>query len=147
MIKKRIFLSKSEQDTIDFGKKVACQCAGGEIFGLIGELGAGKTTFIKGAAKGLGIKDEIISPSFVLRKEYEFKKEGIKRLIHIDLYRLAKQSGEELEFFEDVGEKQTITFIEWPKQIKFNKVKGKKYYITFIIKNNNTRTIKIEKLC
>ncbi len=87
---------------------------------LSGDLGAGKTSLIKGIAVGLGIKQKITSPTFTLMNVYEIgnKKLEIKKLIHIDTYRL-KDEKELLEIgVEDyLGRPDTICAIEWPEKI------------------------------
>lgn len=78
---------------------------------LIGELGAGKTTFIKGLGEGLGIKDEIVSPSFQLVRKYSGYKSS--KLIHIDLYRL-KSIDEILQLgWWELLEENGVTAVEW----------------------------------
>lgn len=76
---------------------------------LTGDLGAGKTTFTQGLAKGLGIQGRIKSPSYSLIKEY---RKGRLPLFHIDAYRLEGQGGEDL-YLEDYFEEQGVTVIEW----------------------------------
>lgn len=130
--------SYSEQDTYDFAKKIAVKIKArlasgdsrrsGEVFALSGNLGAGKTQFVKGLAKALGIKNHITSPTFVLMKVYPVKllrtgSAGFNRvnlqLIHIDAYRLS--SADDLKSIgvtDYLGCKNTITAIEWPERIK-----------------------------
>ena len=88
---------------------------------LSGELGAGKTSLIKGLAVGLGVKKEITSPTFTLMNVYEVKslKSKVKSLVHIDTYRL-KDEKELVEIgVEDyLGRPDTICAIEWPEKIK-----------------------------
>ena len=110
-----MIITKSEKETMTLAKKFASQLKGGEGIALIGELGAGKTVFIKGLAKGLGVKQTITSPTFVLMKIYEVnKKNKIKNLCHVDAYRL--KDGRELI---DIGltdwllKSKVITVIEW----------------------------------
>jgi tRNA threonylcarbamoyladenosine biosynthesis protein TsaE len=88
-------ITKSEKETFELGKNFSEKLKGGEVIGLIGELGAGKTVFTKGLGKGLKIKEVISSPTFVLMKIYKTKNKNIKSLIHIDAYRL--QSEKDLE--------------------------------------------------
>jgi tRNA threonylcarbamoyladenosine biosynthesis protein TsaE len=113
------YIIKTEKDTEKLAKKLAGQFKGWEIIGLIGNLGAGKTTFTQYLAKELGVKDIVNSPTFNIIKIYDIKKSNIKQLIHIDAYRL--NSPEELEvlgvneYFED---KNTITIIEWADKVK-----------------------------
>ncbi len=81
-------ISKSREETIEIGEKLAKKFKRGEVIALIGELGSGKTVLTKGIAKGLGVKDVryVNSPSFVIIKEYK----GKVPLYHFDLYRLDK---------------------------------------------------------
>src|SRR3989338_4674336 len=112
------YLTDSENQTIQLGKKIATKLKGGEVIGLVGNLGAGKTTLIKGIAKGLGIKKQITSPTFVLMKVYPTKGK-IKKLIHIDCYRV--KSAKEIEAIgatEYFGQKDTVIVIEWAEKIK-----------------------------
>ena len=77
-------ITKKEEETRKFGLKLAKKIKAGDILALIGNLGAGKTTFIQGLAKGLGIKNKITSPTFVQLKIYPASKRGIKNLYHFD---------------------------------------------------------------
>jgi len=114
------FLSASEKQTFNFAKKFSKKLIGGEIIGLIGNLGAGKTIFTNGLAAGLGIKKNITSPTFVLMKIYSVSgHKQIKLLVHLDAYRF--KSIKELiaiganEYF---NRPDTVTAIEWADKIK-----------------------------
>lgn len=93
---------------------------------LSGNLGSGKTTFIQGLAKGLGIKQRIISPTFILLREYvlknvKTKKRKNRNFYHIDLYRLENNVEEELRNLgiEEVwGKRENIVAIEWAEKVK-----------------------------
>ena len=110
---------KNLEDTKKLAQKITNNLNGGEVIALIGNLGAGKTTFTQFIAKELGVKDIVNSPTFNIMKIYDIKKSNIKQLIHIDAYRLNSQ--EELEglgvneYFES---KNTITIIEWADKVK-----------------------------
>ncbi|QHS24128.1 tRNA (adenosine(37)-N6)-threonylcarbamoyltransferase complex ATPase subunit type 1 TsaE [Virgibacillus sp. MSP4-1] len=104
--------SKSADETMAFASRLAKQLQPGDVITLEGNLGAGKTTFTKGLAKGLDIKRTVNSPTFTIIKEYE----GIYPLYHIDAYRLGDHE-EDLgldEYFEGDG----ITVVEWAKFIE-----------------------------
>ena len=75
----------SSEDMISFGQELGNSLKGGEVIELIGDVGAGKTTFTKGLAKSLGITDEIQSPTFTISRVYEGTKNN---LVHYDFYRL-----------------------------------------------------------
>jgi tRNA threonylcarbamoyladenosine biosynthesis protein TsaE len=112
-------ITKSEKETFELGKNFAKKLKGGEVIGLVGNLGAGKTVFTKGLGKGLKIKEVISSPTFVLMKIYKTKNKNIKSLIHIDAYRL--QSEKDLEIIgiaEYLNKKDNVIIIEWPEKIK-----------------------------
>ena len=109
-------ITNNEQQTIDFGKKFSKKLKGGEVNLLIGDLGAGKTTFVKGVAEGLGIKKHVTSPTFVLLKVYAVKsqKSNVKSLIHIDTYRgLSEEDLENIGAIEYFERKDTVSFVEW----------------------------------
>lgn len=111
--------TRSTEETKQLGTEFASQLQGGDIVCLQGDLGAGKTTFVKGLAQGLGIKEEMTSPTFTLMNTHPVHGHAsIKRLVHIDTYRL-KSENELLEIgVEDyLGQPGVITLIEWPEKI------------------------------
>jgi len=137
------FFSTSEKQTLDFAKNFSKELTGGEIIGLIGDLGAGKTVFTKGLAAGLGVKKNISSPTFVLMKIYPVvNHQKIKLLVHIDAYRI--KSAEDLiaiganEYFK---RSDAITVIEWADKIK--KILPKKTRLITIAYKNSSRVIKL----
>lgn len=101
----------SETEMKDFGAQLGAQLRGGEVIQLIGDVGAGKTTLVKGIAKGLAVDDEVQSPSFTLSRVYEARDN--LRLVHYDFYRLTDAGIMALEVAEDIQDPQTITIIEW----------------------------------
>lgn len=107
------YLTFSEKETRELGKKLAATLHG--VIALSGELGAGKTTFVQGFAKGLGIKEKIISPTFVLIRQHKIPKTK-KMLYHIDLYRL--EDFEELGLKELTDNPNNIVLIEWAEKVK-----------------------------
>ncbi|GAA0496704.1 tRNA (adenosine(37)-N6)-threonylcarbamoyltransferase complex ATPase subunit type 1 TsaE [Salinibacillus aidingensis] len=104
--------SKSADETMAFASRLAKQLQPGDVITLEGNLGAGKTTFTKGLAKGLNIKRTVNSPTFTIIKEYE----GVYPLYHIDAYRL--EDHEEDLGFDEYFEGDGITVVEWAKFIK-----------------------------
>jgi tRNA threonylcarbamoyladenosine biosynthesis protein TsaE len=94
-------------------RRIAATVAGalrlGDVVALTGELGAGKTCFVQGAAAALGISDRVTSPSFVLRREYQ----GRMPVLHLDVYRLSTLQ-EVLDIgYEEALDRDWVTFIEW----------------------------------
>ena len=76
----------SLEDMLAFGQKIATRLQGGEVLELVGDVGAGKTTFTKGLALGLGVQGTVQSPTFTISREYETS--SAIRLVHYDFYRL-----------------------------------------------------------
>lgn len=106
------FVTNSAEETEELGKSLATLLEPGNVLTLEGDLGAGKTTFTKGIAKGLGINRTVNSPTFTLVKEYE----GRIPLYHMDVYRL-ENSDEDIGFDEYFNGKG-ITVIEWASIIE-----------------------------
>ncbi|MCX6722100.1 MAG: tRNA (adenosine(37)-N6)-threonylcarbamoyltransferase complex ATPase subunit type 1 TsaE [Candidatus Staskawiczbacteria bacterium] len=89
------------------------------VLGLHGNLGAGKTTFLQGFAKGLKIKDKVLSPTFVIQKRFKIKDRNFKNFYHIDCYRLKDHKDmSALDFKEIISDPENIIAIEWPGKIK-----------------------------
>ena len=116
---KKIFTTNSEKETLTLGEILAKTLTGGEVIALTGNLGAGKTVFTKGLAKGLGVKAIVNSPTFVLMKIYPIKNKTIKQLIHVDCYRLNNQEQiEEIGLIPYFNQPDTVMVIEWAEKIK-----------------------------
>ena len=112
-------ITKNEKEALNFAKNFAKTLKGGEIIGLSGNLGAGKTIFAKGIAQGLNIKNNINSPTFVLMKVYDAPGKIIKKLVHIDAYRL--KNPEDLKAIgalDYMQREDTLTLIEWIENIE-----------------------------
>lgn len=139
-MKKYIF--KSPEETKKFALEYAKNFPGG-IIALSGELGTGKTTFTQGFAKGLGIKDKIISPTFVLQRQHQIP-DSKKILYHIDLYRLDNSAD-----FNNLGLKDLmknsndIVLIEWAEKARIILPKDT-IWIYFKQINLNTREVSLE---
>ena len=87
------------------------------IVALSGDLGAGKTAFVKGVAKALGVKEHVTSPTFVIMKLYDLEGQTFKKLVHIDAYRLKGEHHlKVLGWHELVSKPENLIFIEWPEQ-------------------------------
>lgn len=105
------FLSHSAEETFAFAKRVADKLKGGEIILLNGDLGAGKTTFTKGLARALGVKETVTSPTFTYVKEYD----GRLTLYHFDMYRVS-DADEVYELgLEEYFYKGGVVIVEWNK--------------------------------
>jgi tRNA threonylcarbamoyladenosine biosynthesis protein TsaE len=101
--------SRSAEETRALGSDLGARLAGGEVVVLCGDLGAGKTQFAKGVARGLGIQAEVLSPTFTMAARYA----GRLPLVHFDLYRVrGERELAELGFLESDDERE-VTLVEW----------------------------------
>ena len=107
-------LSHSEENTHAVALELAASLKPGDVVLISGELGAGKTTFVRGLAAGLGLDPEVVSsPTFTLIHEY---RGGRLTLYHADLYRLDKAATEDLGL-EELGVAGAVLAIEWPDRL------------------------------
>lgn len=140
-------ITKSENETFEFAKNFAKKLKGGEVIGLIGDLGAGKTVFTKGLAEGLGIKDNVSSPTFVVMKIYSTQnpKSKIQNLIHIDAYRLESENDlKNIGLDEYLNNDDCVIIVEWVDRIKKTLPKNL-VLVTIKHKQNNKRKFDIKK--
>lgn len=129
------YISKSIEDTLTIAENIESEKFENMVICLDGELGSGKTVFVKGFAKALGIEDNITSPTFNIIKEYN---SGELPLFHMDVYRL-----DEVE--EDIGirdyfKKNGVTIIEWSEMIKKD-LPEERLEINFKIIGEDTRVL------
>lgn len=111
--------SSSNDETLKIGQQIASTLVGGDILLMYGDLGAGKTTLTKGIAKGLGVDNDITSPTFTLMNMYPVDVGNIKQLVHIDTYRMEDaQELLDIGVQDYLGSPDTITIIEWPEKIE-----------------------------
>ena len=108
------FISKSEHDTEELGRRFASGLPGGTVVAMYGDLGAGKTAFVRGMARGMGLDCRVSSPTFTIVNEYLGKRE----LIHFDMYRLS--SADELFDigWEDYLARGAVCVVEWSEKVQ-----------------------------
>ena len=112
-------ITNSFLETQKFGEDFAKSLKGGEVIALYGDLGSGKTTFVQGLAKGLGIDQRIISPTFIIMRTYELTNTVVKKFYHVDLYRIETEHDVEgLGLLELMHDPQNIVVIEWPEKLE-----------------------------
>lgn len=113
-----IFRSNSEEDTIQFGEKIAEALVLGDIVALYGDLGSGKTEFVKGVCRFFGVEEIVTSPTFTIVNKYNGNRNNTPVIIyHIDLYRIEKEKElVEIGFNEYLKDKEAITLIEWSEK-------------------------------
>jgi tRNA threonylcarbamoyladenosine biosynthesis protein TsaE len=143
MIKKEVVTTSPEETKkIGFliGKK-ALKHQKMFFLSLSGDLGGGKTTFTQGFGKGLGIKDNITSPTFLVFKKYETKNDKI--FYHFDAYRIKEKDLSVLGFQEIINNKKNIIVVEWGENIK-KMLPEKSLEVHFEFKDKNTRKLIIQ---
>jgi tRNA threonylcarbamoyladenosine biosynthesis protein TsaE len=106
----RVERSGSPEETEELGESLAASLAPGDVVLVSGELGAGKTTFIRGACLELGVTDPVRSPTFVIGHRYD----GRTPVSHLDLYRLEGLEGEDPALLDDYLTPDAVSFVEWP---------------------------------
>ena len=139
------YLTRTQTETEQLGELVAKALpAGGVVLALYGELGAGKTAFVRGLARGLGVEDEIVSPTFTIVNEYA----GSRELFHFDMYRLGGAD----ELFdigwEDYLSREGVCAVEWSENVP-EAFDGSEIRVTIVKTPENTRRITVEgvELC
>ena len=133
-----VLVTKSYQETMELGEKLAKIVPNGTTLLLLGDLGAGKTTLVRGVARGLNITEVIQSPTFNIMKIYL---KGNRPLIHIDAYRLA-DINTDIGLDEYLGYETGITVIEWPMFIE-NLLPKDAFKVTLERTGDNDRKITI----
>lgn len=148
-------ISKSVEETAqiaaDFAKSLSGGGVGATVVGLYGELGSGKTTFMKYLAQSFGIEEMIKSPTFVIEKIYKIAASGelqasrCKHLIHIDAYRIEKEEEMiNLGWREIIADPKNLICVEWPEKIEGIMPGHIKIFFEHV--SESERKIKIEKL-
>jgi len=149
------FITKRERETKKLGEKIAEKILKkgpikiATILALKGDLGGGKTTFLKGVAKGLGIKEKILSPTFIILRKFQIPNSKFQRFYHLDCYRTEKPKEIlNLGFKEILENPKNIVAIEWADRIE--KILPKKVLqinFKFLGKKEREILIKWEKDC
>jgi tRNA threonylcarbamoyladenosine biosynthesis protein TsaE len=134
-------LAELEVFTEAFIKNVAAKTEGATVVGLVGDLGAGKTTFVQLLAKQLGVAEVVTSPTYLIMREYETTHPVFKRLVHMDAYRIEDISElGPLRFSEVLARPDTLVCIEWVDRIK-DALPAGYTTLTFTLHPDTTRTI------
>jgi len=107
--------TESASATEEVGARIAARLEPGDVVLVGGELGAGKTTLIRGAARALGVAEQVVSPTFTIGRRYPAR--GDLWVSHLDLYRLTDLSEEEPWLLDDYLTGDAISFVEWPERV------------------------------
>ncbi len=134
---------KSLDDTKQFAALVGARLQGGEVLELTGDVGSGKTTFTKGLAEGLGVDDDVQSPSFTISRFYTGRDE--LELHHYDFYRLQDPGIMRYDLAESTGDTRAITVVEWAETV-VDVLPAERTIISFTYaKDEMTRILRIER--
>ena len=131
------YRSKKVEDTNNLATKIAALVNGGDIILLNGDLGAGKTTFVKGFAKACNVKEVVTSPTFTLLKTYKADR---FRIVHVDAYRL---EGDFFDELDDYLNDKNVIFIEWSSCLKTQNIFQENLTINIHYVSKNQRDIEI----
>jgi len=141
------FLTKNAKETMGLGEESAqkvLETRSGEraaVLGLIGNLGGGKTTFLHGFAKGLGIKEKVNSPTFIIMRRYKMQDARYKNFYHLDCYRLNKpREILDLGWKEIIENPKNIVAVEWAGKMK-KIMPQETIWLNFEFVNDKTRKI------
>jgi len=138
-----IITTLSEDETFALGMRLSPMLVKGDVVALRGPLGAGKTCFTKGMASGLGIKEELTSPSYAIISEYECLIQGEEiTFYHIDAYRLAGEEDFSAIGGEEIVFGNGISIIEWSDRIPAF-IPSRAYRVDFEILEDNRRKVKL----
>ncbi len=138
--------SSSPEQTKQIATEFARTLNGGDVVFLVGDLGSGKTTFVQGLAEALNYSDPVRSPTFALMNIYPTQHAQIKKIIHVDLYRLNDDSElRALALEEFLDDPHALMVIEWPQRLE-SIIKKPHYEVKFDLKTDEERSITIEKI-
>jgi len=134
-----VYITNSERETEELGAKLARELPDGSVVAFYGELGSGKTAFVRGMARGMGIDALVNSPTFTIVNEYV----GARSLFHFDMYRLG--GADELYDigWEDYLARNGVCAVEWSENVE-DAFEGDEVVVTFRKIDENTREITVE---
>jgi tRNA threonylcarbamoyladenosine biosynthesis protein TsaE len=126
-------------ETEALGAQLAQALKGGDIVLVKGELGAGKTTFVRGAAGALGVSDAVTSPTFSIGHRYEGRDLTVS---HLDLYRLESLACEEPDLLDDYLGEGRVAFVEWPEDSS-RELEGARFAVTLTHLGGDRRRVEV----
>ncbi|MFI5004552.1 MAG: tRNA (adenosine(37)-N6)-threonylcarbamoyltransferase complex ATPase subunit type 1 TsaE [Solirubrobacterales bacterium] len=131
--------TSAPHETEALGAELAAQLRAGDVVLVRGDLGAGKTTLVRGAARALGVTDPVTSPTFGIGHRYRGSQVAVA---HLDLYRLAGLEHEDPGLLEDYIGPESIAFVEWPEQGS-PELEGARVWVTLAHRGGDRRRIEV----
>jgi tRNA threonylcarbamoyladenosine biosynthesis protein TsaE len=135
----RIVETSDSRQTEALGAELAAVLSPGDVVLVRGELGAGKTTFVRGAARALGVLDPVTSPTFSIGHRYRGAQVTVS---HLDLYRLASLHEEEPSLLEDYLGQGRIAFVEWPQETS-TELQDARVIVTLTHRGGDSRQVEV----
>jgi len=136
-------ITKSAQETAGVGEEIGNNLKSPRVLCFYGELGTGKTTFVQGFAKGLGITSRLLSPTFIIVRRYNIP-DSAGFLYHLDLYRVEEKDLAELGVSDMLSDPDSIVVIEWAEKLG-NWLPKDRVDITFSVLPNGNHEIRYQK--
>lgn len=112
----RVEITKSVEETFELGKRFGNSLEGGEVIEFVGDLGAGKTSFMRGLAEGIGSEDSVSSPTFTISNQYSGKN-GLT-IYHYDFYRLHDPGLIQEDLAEAIEDPKSVVCVEWAESVR-----------------------------
>lgn len=136
----------SEAEMLKFGQDFAKQLTLPAVIELVGDVGAGKTTFTRGLAEGLGVQEPVTSPSFTISRRYAFSRQGLAdgELAHYDFYRLGDPGIMRDELSETIATPNTVTVVEWGGGVA-DLLPAEKYHLSIALNEDGSRTVTVQE--
>ncbi|HTZ65090.1 MAG TPA: tRNA (adenosine(37)-N6)-threonylcarbamoyltransferase complex ATPase subunit type 1 TsaE [Solirubrobacteraceae bacterium] len=138
----RIVETADPNETEALGAELAAELSGGDVVLVSGELGSGKTTLVRGAARALGVSDPVTSPTFGIGHRYRARDVTVS---HLDLYRVAGLEWEDPDLLEDYLGPARIAFVEWP-QASAPELTAARLHVTLAHRGADQRRIEVRRL-
>lgn len=140
---KKVILTNSFEETQKLGEEISKTVLHTKVVTLHGDLGAGKTTFVQGFARGLGITKKIISPTFIIMRTYQIPDHPTKKFFyHVDLYRIESVDIEGIGLNELIRDPENIVLIEWPEKIE-DLLQEQRIDVFFTYLGDNKRSVEM----
>lgn len=134
-------LFTSIEETLEFSRLLGSYLRGGEVFELVGDVGAGKTTFTKGLAEGMGVVDDVQSPSFTVSRVYEAR--DSVELHHYDFYRLTDPGIMRYDLEESTADERVVVVVEWAQTVS-DLLPPERIVVTFSSEDSEVRKVTIQ---
>jgi len=132
----------SAEETEALGAALAATLKPGDVVLVVGEMGSGKTTFVRGALRALGVQGPVTSPTFTIGRRYEGNAVPVS---HLDLHRLATLAGEDPALLEDYVDDAHIAFVEWPEVADAELAARVVARVTLAHAGGDARTVEVQR--